>query len=376
MKPRPRPVPRKPRVLVRQSALNRAEINLGYTEVKVPVSGRVGRNLVDLGNLVGEGEATVLTEITVQHPMYVYINLNELDLLKVADAFKKRVREKKIDLRKEETKRAGLEVFLGLADEEGYPHKGIVDFAESGLDPDTGTLQMRATFDNSKQPPDLYPGLFGRIRLPIADRQDMPLVADSAVGTDQSGTYLLVVNQKDVVEKRNVDLGQLIDGLRVIEKGLAPEDRIVVNGLQRARPGAQVDPEETRDAIARLIGNDSRTRCGPAGRRFGRRGRGDGFKRRRHRRGHCHRSAREPAVGGRRHDLSFLHCAPHLCRGDFHRDRHRGAGDARCTADRPVSRDHTRPRSRSRRSIPAPMRPSFPKPWRRRSSSRSTASKT
>ncbi len=232
-------------VLVRQAALNRAQINLGYTEVRAPLSGRVGRNLVDLGNLVGEGEATVLTEITVRDPMYVYFNLNELDLLKLREAYRARVEEKGVDTKTESASKAGFEVFLGLSDEVGYPHKGILDFAESGLDPETGTLQLRATFDNSLLPPKLYPGLFGRVRLPVAERPDMPLVTDRAVGSDQSGNFLLVVNQEDVVEKHNVELGQLVDGLRVIESGLRPEDRVVVNGIQRARPGGKVDPEET-----------------------------------------------------------------------------------------------------------------------------------
>jgi RND family efflux transporter MFP subunit len=232
-------------VLIRQAALNRAQINLSYTEVRAPVSGRVGRNLVDLGNLVGEGEATVLTEITVQDPMYVYFNLSELDLLKVVESYRARVREKGIDTRTEPARKAGFEVFLGLSDEEGFPHKGIVDYAESGLDRETGTLQLRGIFDNSMRPPKLYPGLFGRVRLPIAERPDMPLVSERAIGSDQSGHFLLVVNQENVVEKHNVGLGQLVDGLRVIESGLRPEDWVVVNGIQRARPGGKVEPEQT-----------------------------------------------------------------------------------------------------------------------------------
>ena len=196
--------------------------------------------------------------------MYVYINLNELDLLKVADAFKKKVREKRIDLRKEETKRAGLEVYLGLADEEGYPHKGVVDFAESGLDPETGTLQLRAAFDNSKRPPDLYPGLFGRVRLPIADRPEMPLVADSAIGTDQSGTYLLIVNQKRrgrKTQRRSGPVGRWTPCHR--ERRGPRGSRIVVNGLQRARPGAHGGSGRNRDANASHLNGCGRFRTRP-----------------------------------------------------------------------------------------------------------------
>ena len=235
----------KAEVLVRKAALSRAQINMGYTDVRSPVTGRVGRNLVDLGNLVGEGEATVLTKITVRDPIHVYFNLSELDLLKVVETFRARVREKGVDTRKESARRAGFEVYLGLSDEEDYPHKGIIDYAESGLDPTTGTLQLRGVFDNSEEPSRLVPGLFVRVRLPIAERPDMPLVSERAIGSDQSGRFLLVVNQENVVEKHNVELGQLVDGLRVMESGVRPEDRIVVNGMQRARPGAEVDPEQT-----------------------------------------------------------------------------------------------------------------------------------
>jgi membrane fusion protein (multidrug efflux system) len=201
--------------------------------------------LVDLGNLVGESEATVLTEITVQDPIYVYFNLSELDLLKVLESYRARVREKGIDTRRESARKTGFEVFLGLSNEEGFPHKGIVDYTESGLNPATGTLQLRGIFDNSMQPPLLVPGLFTRVRLPVGQRPDLPLVSERAIGADQSGNFLLIVNQKNVVEKRSVKLGQLVDGLRVIESGLRPEDRVVVNGIQRARPGGKVDPAET-----------------------------------------------------------------------------------------------------------------------------------
>jgi membrane fusion protein (multidrug efflux system) len=135
---------------------------------------------------------------------------------------------------------------MGLADEEGYPREGVLDFAESGVDPDTGTLQLRGSFPNPSATARLLPGLFARIRVPIAERADMPLVADRAIGADQSGSYVLVVDPQDaVVEKRNVRLGQLVDGLRVIEEGIGPDEWVVVNGLQRARPGAKVDHEMT-----------------------------------------------------------------------------------------------------------------------------------
>jgi RND family efflux transporter MFP subunit len=228
-----------------QAKIDRASLNLGYTQVIAPISGRVGRDKVDIGNLVGEGEATVLTDITDYDPMYAYFNLNELDLLRVMAMYSERVKEKGIDPEKQPDAKADIKVFLGLADEDDYPHEGILDFVESGVDPDTGTVQLRGSFENSQKPLELFPGLFARVRLPIAKRQNIPLVSERAIGADQSGQYLLAVNSEDMVEKRSVRLGQLIDGLRVIEEGLKDTDWVVVSGMQRARPGAKVDPEKT-----------------------------------------------------------------------------------------------------------------------------------
>ena len=231
-------------VLVRQANLTRAQINLGYTEVTAPITGRVGRNLVDVGNLVGEGEATVLTDITTYDPIYVYFEVNERDLLEVAE------RQKQADEEEEEDdgragKRNALPLELGLANEEGYPHVGLTDFAESEVDADTGTLRVRGVFENAGRRPDLYPGLFARVRIPYDKIPDMPLVTERAIGFDQSGQYVLVVNAENTVEKRNVSLGRIVDGLRVITSGLDADDRVVVNGLQRAREGAVVEAEQT-----------------------------------------------------------------------------------------------------------------------------------
>lgn len=228
-----------------QAQVDRAKLTLSYTDVRAPLTGRVGRNLVDIGNLVGEGEATVLTDVTRYDPMYVYFSINEQDLLRLVDLYRERVKEKGIDPATDPDSRAAVTLEMGLANEEGYPHAGVMDFAESGLDPGTGTLQLRGVFDNAGNPPKILPGLFARIRLPVATRPDMPLVTERAVGSDQSGRYLLVVSSENRVEKRNIVQGQLIDGLRVIEEGIQAGDRVVVNGIQRARPGGLVAPEET-----------------------------------------------------------------------------------------------------------------------------------
>jgi RND family efflux transporter MFP subunit len=230
------------KILASKAELRQAEINLSYTDVEAPISGRVGRNLVDVGNLVGEGEATVLTDVTAYDPMYVYFNMNERDLLRVLGMFRERAAEKSLDS-KDTAAEAEILVDLALADEEGYPHQGVLDYTDSSVDPATGTITLRGTFPNEEWPPTLIPGLFARVRMPIAERADLPLVTERAIGSDQSGQYVLVVNQENVVEKRNVRLGQLIDGLRVIEDGVESGERIVVNGIQRARPGATIDPE-------------------------------------------------------------------------------------------------------------------------------------
>ena len=224
------------------AAIVRAKLNLGYTKVTAPISGRVGRNKIDVGNLVGQGSATELTDITAFDPMYLYFNLNERDFLRVHSIYRTKAKEKGLNPAKVSGKRLDIRVYLGLANEEGYPHEGVLDFVESGLDTGTGTLQLRAIFQNKGVPPPLAPGLFSRVRMPISKRANLPLVTELAIGADQSGRYVLVVNSENTVEKRNVRLGQTINGMRVIEEGVGSDDRVIVKGIQRARPGSKVDP--------------------------------------------------------------------------------------------------------------------------------------
>jgi len=227
-----------------QAKVVRAELTLSYTQVKAPIRGRVGRDLVNVGNLVGEGEATVLTDLTQFDPMYVYYDLNERDLLTVMSLYRNALEEKGIDPRDEPSTRADIPLHLGLANEQGYPHEGLYDFGESSLDSDTGTVELRGVFKNPEIPPKLLPGLFARLRMPIATRQNMPLVTEQAIAADQSGRFLLVVNSENVVEKRNIQLGQLINGMRVIEEGIKHDDWIIVKGVQRVRSGSKVSAEK------------------------------------------------------------------------------------------------------------------------------------
>ncbi len=219
-------------VAAAEAAVESAKLDLGYTKIHAPISGRISRNLVDEGNLVGAGERTLLTTIVKDDPLYCYFNISEslvLDVLKMD-------RTKKVRSAKE----AGGVLYLGVGDGEGYPHKGRFDWADNQVDPGTGTLRVRGVFPN----PDgaLMPGLFARVRAPRDQRENALLVTERALGADQQGRYLLVVNADEVVEHRSVTVGASVDGLRVIEEGLRPGEWVVINGLQRARPGAKVNP--------------------------------------------------------------------------------------------------------------------------------------
>ena len=230
-------------ILLAEAKIQSAELNVEYTQVAAPISGRVGREQVDLGNLVGNGEATLLTEVTRYDPMYVYFNINELDMLRVRDMYEEKIQRDGLDTTSVYIHEAQWPVYIGLANEERYPHEGILEFAESAIDTETGTMELRGIFENRGQRPALLPGLFARIRLPVDQRPDMLLVTERAVAQDQGGTYLLVVNSENKVEQRIVTTGQRIDGLTVIEEGLLKDDRVIVEGVQRARPGSMVTPQ-------------------------------------------------------------------------------------------------------------------------------------
>ena len=222
-------------IAVAKAALEEAEINYGYTHILAPIGGRINRNLVDAGNLVGAGVDTLLATIVSDDPMYAYFNVAERDLL-MHDAM---LRSGQLGERAK--KRT---IFLGLATEEGCPHEGAVDFRDNKLDSDTGTIQMRGRFPN----PDgvLLSGLFVRIRVPYNQEKAL-LVPDVALSDDQAGKFLLVVNDKKVVEQRRVKVGALQDGgMRVITDGLKAGERVIVDGILRAREGITVNPQEQK----------------------------------------------------------------------------------------------------------------------------------
>src|SRR5437764_13487233 len=211
-----------------QAALDAADLNVTFTRVTAPISGRISRALVTSGNFVTNGQ-TPLTTLVSLDPIYVSFDGDEQEYLK----YTKLSRDGAHDGRNP--------VQVGLADESGYPHQGVMVFVDNALDPATGTIRSRALLDNGAR---LFtPGLFARLRLLGAHEHEAVLINDSAVGTDQTVRYVLVVSAGNKAEYRPVQLGPIVDGLRVVESGLASGETIVVNGLQRVRPGAQVQPQ-------------------------------------------------------------------------------------------------------------------------------------
>jgi len=217
--------------------LELAKINLGYTRVTAPFDGRVDRHLVDPGNLVGAGKPTPLAYLTSLDPIYAYFNLNERDLV--------RLMEKRREAGITDLKENPVPVYGGIAGEKDYPEEGWLDFTSTSVDPNTGTILLRAVFNNPRlgvAPPRLLPGMFMRLRIPVDVRPNALLVPERALGVDQGGRYLLVVNEQNVVEQRPVKVGARVDEAMVIEEGLKGDERVVVDGIQRARPGAKVTP--------------------------------------------------------------------------------------------------------------------------------------
>jgi len=202
-----------------QAALESARVNLTYTNIVAPVSGRVSRAEMTLGNVVANGaNAPLLTTLVSVSPIYASFDVDEQTYLRYLSHDAK----------------GTVPVSLGLANEDGYSREGVVDSVDNRLDTSSGTIRVRARFNN----PDgaLVPGLYARIRVGGGTPHPAVMIDDTAIGTDQDKKYVMVVDRDSRAQYREVTLGPLHDGLRVITKGLAPGERIVVNGLQRVRP--------------------------------------------------------------------------------------------------------------------------------------------
>jgi len=210
-----------------------AEVNYGYTKVSAPFDGVVSAHMVSVGELVGVTSPTQLATIVALDPIYVNFNVNEQDVLRVRAEARRRGMTA-ADLTR-------LPIQIGLQTEDGYPHQGNLDYASPTINQSTGTLVVRGVIPNPERV--LLPGYFVRVRVPIDQEQNALLVPDTALGSDQGGRYVLVVNKDNVVEQRKVRAGQIEGTLRVIEDGLKPDDRVVIGGLLRAIPGQKVDPQ-------------------------------------------------------------------------------------------------------------------------------------
>jgi len=209
-----------------------AKLNVSYTRVTAPFDGRMGRHLIDVGNLVGApGQPSNLAQIDRIDPLYVYFTIDERDLLRIR-------------AQRERDRLTGssdvIPARFGLMEEEGYPHEGRLDYASLSVAPRTGTLEVRGIFPN---PDGVLPGLFVRVQVAAGSAHESLLVPGDAIGFDQQGEYLLVVGQDDVVARRAVETGEQVGEQIVVTSGLEPSDRVVVAGLARAIPGRKVTPQ-------------------------------------------------------------------------------------------------------------------------------------
>jgi RND family efflux transporter MFP subunit len=221
-----------------EAARDFAKLDLDYTEVRAPISGRVSRAMLTEGNYVSgvAGGSSLMTTIVSVNPVYAYVDVDEDSLLK----FNALAAAHKL-----ETNHDGkIPVDLQLGDETTFSHEGVIESFDNRLDPDTGSILLRAVFQNEDGR--IVPGLFARIRLPLSEKHPILLVNEKSIGTDQAQKYVMTLTSSNTVAYQPVTLGPLIDGNRIVRTGLQPGEKIVVNGLQRVRPGMPVTPEEQK----------------------------------------------------------------------------------------------------------------------------------
>jgi RND family efflux transporter MFP subunit len=235
---------RRARFAEARAALATAQLDLEHTEVRAPITGRVSRAFLTPGNLVSgsPGSATLLTTIVSVGDAFVYADLDEATVLK----FNRLIREGRLV-----TEHGRVPVDMQLADESGYPRHGYIESTDNRLNPSTGSLMLRMVFADPDHA--LLPGLFARVRVPIGAPQPTLLISERAIGTDQSQKFVLTVAKDHTAAYRTVKLGGLVDGKRVVRSGLNSGDEVIVNGLQRVRPGMAVDPERVALAMTPAI---------------------------------------------------------------------------------------------------------------------------
>jgi RND family efflux transporter MFP subunit len=226
---------RKSKAEVAKAAFDSAKLDLDYTEVKAPIDGRVSRALLTEGNYVSGNadSASLLTTVVSVNPVYVNADIDEDTLLK----FNELVYSKKLG-----TNGGKIPVELQLADETEFPHQGYIESFDNRLNPNTGSILLRAVFPNDDGR--IVPGLFARIRIPLSERHAALLVDERAIGTDQASKFVLTLTASNTVQYQAVELGPLFDGKRVVRSGLTAGEKIVVNGLAKVRPGMPVTPQD------------------------------------------------------------------------------------------------------------------------------------
>ncbi len=222
-----------------QTATKNAKVELDYCRMTAPITGRITETYSDVGNLVGDGQASLLATIVQQDPIHVYMTLSESDYLNYQQ-------------NGSGDEMSGALVEMGL-DGAAYPHKGAIDYRDPAIDPGTGTIRLRGSFPNPKG--DILPGSFARLRLALDEQPKALLVPERALGTDQSGQYLLVAGKDDVVEYRAVQVGSRVGDMRVVAGPIAAEDRVIVEGLLRARPNMKVVPKTAAAPVANVAGS-------------------------------------------------------------------------------------------------------------------------
>lgn len=229
-------------LIAAKANLEAVRLNLEYTRVNAPIDGRISRRYVTVGNLVhgGVGMPTLLTTIVSVDPIYCYVDADERSVLKYQQLSREGKRVSARDFK--------IPCEMALANETGFPHKGVIDFVDNRLDPTTGTLRARGVFSNGTT--QLTPGLFARLRIPGSGTYQALLLPERAFGSDQTVKFIYVVNAENKVEFRPVTVGPVIDGLRVVREGVKPGEKVIVEGHMRVRPGMQVTPQSSPSAGA------------------------------------------------------------------------------------------------------------------------------
>ena len=224
-----------------QASVNSAQLNMDFTEVKSPILGRISRQLVTRGNLV-QADSTVLTKVVSVDPVYAYFNIDERTVQKYRDQIQ--------NGQLQDPRVSSMPVYLQLEGETGFPHEGIIDFVDNTFNASTGTLQVRGRFQNKDA--SLYPDAFIRIRMAGTPKHEAILITDRAIASDQGQKFVLLVDNNSVVQVRPVEVGPVVDGLRVVRKGLGPDDHVIVNGLVNAQPGSKVtaQPGDMNQSLA------------------------------------------------------------------------------------------------------------------------------